>query len=150
MVQSRIAAHRPATFSWWKRDRKKESELGQQQPRPGWQANPAPHPRIRDRPQVADQLEIGCGRRAFKREMEAIPPTSLDAEPSGQQNGDGLGISPGIGRDAEPQPSPGPHGAGGARGEDRDEAAGPCRLAPPPFRPPGPFPCGWLGGPAVS
>ena len=45
---------------------------GYKQQIPGWKANPAPHPRIWDRPQVADQVEIGGGRSAFGHKEEAI------------------------------------------------------------------------------
>ena len=36
-----------------------------QQEVPGWDANPSTHPGIRDRLEVADQIEIGCGRNAL-------------------------------------------------------------------------------------
>jgi hypothetical protein len=38
-----------------------DPEHGQQQQIPGRKPNPAPHPRIRDRLLIGDQVEIGCG-----------------------------------------------------------------------------------------
>jgi hypothetical protein len=55
-----------------------------QQQIPGGNAHPAPHAGIRDRLQVADQVEIGCGRNGFGHREEAIPPTSPDADRPGQ------------------------------------------------------------------
>jgi len=57
-----------------------DSEHGQQQQIPGRKPNPAPHPRIGDRPQIADQVEIGCGGDAFKHKEGAIQPTSTHAD----------------------------------------------------------------------
>jgi len=39
---------------------------------------------IGDRPQKADQVEIGCGRNGFGHREEAISPTSPDADRPGQ------------------------------------------------------------------
>jgi hypothetical protein len=41
-----------------------DSQHRRQQQIPGRKPNPAPHPRIWNRPQVGDQVEIGCGRSA--------------------------------------------------------------------------------------
>lgn len=67
-----------------------DSEHGHQQQIPGWKPNPAPHPRIGDRPQIADQVEMGCGRRAFEHKEEAIPPTSTHADSPGKRAWDRL------------------------------------------------------------
>ena len=61
-----------------------------QQQIPGRNADPASHPRIRDRPEKADQVEIGCGRGAVGRNQEAIPPTSTHADRSGKSACDTL------------------------------------------------------------
>ena len=71
-----------------------DSQHGYQQQIPGWKANPAPHPRIRDRPQVAYQAEIGGGRSAFGHKEEAIPPTSTHADSPDKVPCDGLSINP--------------------------------------------------------
>ncbi len=57
-----------------------DSEHRNQQQLPGRKPNPAPHSRIWDRPQITDQIEIGCGRSAFKHGEEAIPQTSAHAD----------------------------------------------------------------------
>ena len=67
-----------------------DSQHGYQQQKPGWKANPAPHPRIWDRPQLADQVEIGGGRSAFGHKEEAIPPTSTHADSPDKAPCDGL------------------------------------------------------------
>ena len=67
-----------------------DSQHGYPQQIPGWKANPAPHPPIWDRPQVADQVKIGGGRSAFGHKEEAIPPTSTDAEQPRKVPCDGL------------------------------------------------------------
>ena len=55
-----------------------------QQQIPGWNTDPAPHPRIRDRLYKADQVEISCGKSGFGHGKGAIPPTSTDADSPGQ------------------------------------------------------------------
>ncbi len=54
------------------------------------ESEPTPHPRIWDRPQVADQAEIGGGRSAFGHKEEAIPPTSTHAGSPDKAPCDGL------------------------------------------------------------
>jgi hypothetical protein len=61
-----------------------------QQQIPGRNADPAPHPRIRDRPEKADQVEIGCGKCGFGHRKSAIPPTSTHADSPGQETCDTL------------------------------------------------------------
>ena len=56
------------------------SEHSHQQQIPGWKPNAAAHPRIGNRPQVADQVEIGCSESAFNHKEGAIPPTSAHAD----------------------------------------------------------------------
>ena len=46
-----------------------------QQPVPGRDANAQSHARVRDRLEVADQIEIGSSRNALEHREEAIPPT---------------------------------------------------------------------------
>ena len=48
-----------------------DSKHGHQQQVPGRKAHAAAHPRVRARPQIADQVEISCGRSAAK----ALPST---------------------------------------------------------------------------
>jgi hypothetical protein len=48
------------------------------------------HAGIRDRLEVADQVEIGCGRNAFEHKEEAIPPTSAHADSPSKATCDGL------------------------------------------------------------
>ena len=67
-----------------------DSQHGHQQQIPGWKPNPTPHPRIRDRPQVADQVEINCGRSAVEHKEDTIPPTSTHADSPGKDACDGL------------------------------------------------------------
>jgi hypothetical protein len=67
-----------------------DSQHGYQQQIPGWKANTAPHPRIWDRPLIADQDEIGGGRSAFGRKEEAIPPPSTHADSPDKVPCDGL------------------------------------------------------------
>jgi hypothetical protein len=57
-----------------------DPEHGHQQQIPGWKPNPAAHPRIGVRPQIADQIEIGCSGGAFRHKEGAIPPTSTHAD----------------------------------------------------------------------
>jgi hypothetical protein len=45
---------------------------------------PATHSRIRDRHQVADQVEIVCGEAASKHKERVIPPTSSHADRPGK------------------------------------------------------------------
>jgi hypothetical protein len=54
-----------------------DSQHGHQQQIPGWKPKPTPHPRIWDRPQVADQVEINCGRSAVQNKEDTFPPTKL-------------------------------------------------------------------------
>jgi hypothetical protein len=42
-----------------------DAEYRHQQQVPGRDTNPSTHPGIRDRLEVADQIEIGCGRDAL-------------------------------------------------------------------------------------
>ena len=67
-----------------------DSQHRHQQQIPGRKPNPAPHPCIRNRPQIADQIEIGCGRGAFKHRTGAIPPTSTHADSPGKEPCDRL------------------------------------------------------------
>ena len=67
-----------------------DPENGHQQQIPGQKPNPAPHPSIRDRTQIADQVEIVCGKRAFKHKEEAIPLTSPHADSPGKDACGGL------------------------------------------------------------
>ena len=67
-----------------------DPEHGHQQQIPGRKPNPAPHPRIRDRLQIGDQVEIGCGGGAFKHKEGAIAPTSTHADSPGKVACDGL------------------------------------------------------------
>ena len=53
-------------------------------------AHASAHPGIRYRPEVADQVEIGCSRVAFKHKEGAIPPTSTHADSTGKNACDGL------------------------------------------------------------
>lgn len=57
-----------------------DSQNGHQQQIPGRKSNAAPYPRIWDRPQIADLVEIGCVRGAFKHKEKAIPPISTHAD----------------------------------------------------------------------
>ena len=61
-----------------------DSEHGHQQQIPGREPNPAPHPRIGDRPQIAGQVEIGCGRSAVEHKEVTIPSTSAHADSPGK------------------------------------------------------------------
>ena len=67
-----------------------DSQHRHQQQIPGREPNPAPHPCIRDRPQIADEIEIDCRRSAFKHGKGAIPPTSTHARSTGKDACDGL------------------------------------------------------------
>jgi len=67
-----------------------DSEHSHQQQVPGGKAHAAPHPRVWDRPQVADQVEIGCGGGAFEHKEETIPPTSTRADSPGKDACDRL------------------------------------------------------------
>ncbi len=67
-----------------------DSEHGYQNQVPGREPNAAAHPRIGDRPQVADQVEIGCSRSGLGRMQGAIPPTSTHADSPGKDAYDGL------------------------------------------------------------
>jgi hypothetical protein len=64
-----------------------------QQQIPGRKPNPVPHPRIRDRPQIADQIEIGnCGGAIGYK--EEIPSASPDVNRISKSASDTLRISP--------------------------------------------------------
>ena len=67
-----------------------DSQHRHQQQVPGGKTHAASHPRIWDRPQIADQVEIGCGGGAFKHKEGAIPPTSTHADSPGKDACDGL------------------------------------------------------------
>ena len=67
-----------------------DSEHGHQKQVPGRETNPAPHTRIWDRPQVADQVEIGCSGNAVAHKEGAIPPTSTHADRPSKGPCDGL------------------------------------------------------------
>ena len=53
-----------------------DSQHRHQQQVPGGNAYATPHAGIGDRPQKADQVEIGCGRKGFGHRRVAAPPTS--------------------------------------------------------------------------
>ena len=57
---------------------------------PGRNAHASAHPGIRYRLEVADQVEIGCSRVAFKHKEGAIPPTSTHADSPGKEACDRL------------------------------------------------------------
>jgi len=57
-----------------------DSQHRHQEQLPGRKPNPAPHPRIRDRPQITDQVEIRGGRNTFQHRKGAIPPASTIAD----------------------------------------------------------------------
>ena len=67
-----------------------DAEHRHQKQIPGRDANPSTHPSIRDRLEVADQIEIGCGRSAVGHKEEAIPPTSTHADNPGKKPWDRL------------------------------------------------------------
>ena len=67
-----------------------DSQHRHQQQVPGWDANAPPHARVRDRLEVADQIEIGCSRNALEHREEAIPPTSTHADSPGKRPWDRL------------------------------------------------------------
>jgi hypothetical protein len=53
-----------------------DAEHRHQQQATGRDANPSTHPGIRDRLEVADQIEIDCGRNGLEHREGVIPPTS--------------------------------------------------------------------------
>jgi len=67
-----------------------DSKYRHQQQVSGRNAHPAAHAGIRDRLEVADQVEIGCGRNAFEHKEEAITPTSAHADSPSKATCDGL------------------------------------------------------------
>ncbi len=67
-----------------------DSQHRHQQQVPGRDANAPPHARVRDRLEVADQIEIGCARDALEHREEAIPPTSTHADSPGKRPWDRL------------------------------------------------------------
>jgi hypothetical protein len=68
----------------------------------GRDADPTPHPSIRNRFEEADQVEIGCRQCGFGQGEGAIPPTSTHAGCCGQGACDILSISPGPPRACRP------------------------------------------------
>ena len=67
-----------------------DSEHRQQQQIPGRNPHPAPHSDVRDRIEVADQIEIGSGVNTGEQKGEAIPPASTHADSTGKQPCEGL------------------------------------------------------------
>jgi hypothetical protein len=67
-----------------------DPEHRHQQQVPSRKTHAAPHARVRDRLEVADQIEIGCGRDALEHREEAIPPTSAHADSPGKRPWDRL------------------------------------------------------------
>ena len=67
-----------------------DPEHRHQQQVPGRGANAPPHLGIRDRLEVADQIEIGCCRGGVGHKEEAIPPSKPHAGSSGQSTRDTL------------------------------------------------------------
>ena len=61
-----------------------DAEHRHQQQIPGRDAYPSTHPSIRDRLEVADQIEIGCGSNTLEHGEETIPPTSTHAQSPGK------------------------------------------------------------------
>jgi hypothetical protein len=59
-----------------------------QQQIPGRNADPTPHPRIRDRHEKADQVEIGGRKSGFWHGKGAIPPTPTHADSAGKETCD--------------------------------------------------------------
>ena len=57
---------------------------------PGRKTHAAPHPRIWDRSQIADKVEIACGGSTFKHKEGATPPSSTHADSTGKNTCDGL------------------------------------------------------------
>jgi hypothetical protein len=72
-----------------------DPEHRHQQQIPGRDADPTPHPSIRNRLEEADQVEIGCSQCGFGQGEGAIPPTSTHEESRSQGACDTLSISPG-------------------------------------------------------
>jgi hypothetical protein len=60
----------------------KDSQDGHQQQVPGRDANAPSNARVRDRLEVANQIEIGCGRDGLGQRVEATPPASNHADSS--------------------------------------------------------------------
>jgi hypothetical protein len=56
----------------------------------GRESDAQSHSGIRNCLEVADQIEIGCGGRAFGHREEAIPPTSTHARSPGKKACDGF------------------------------------------------------------
>jgi hypothetical protein len=67
-----------------------DSQDGHQQQVSGRDAYAPPHARVWDRLEVADHIEIGCGRDALEHREEAIPPTSTHADNLGKSTWDRL------------------------------------------------------------
>ena len=67
-----------------------DAQHGHQQQVPGWDANAPPHADIRNRLEVADQIEIVYGCRACGHREEAIPPSSTHARSPGKRAYDTL------------------------------------------------------------
>jgi hypothetical protein len=67
-----------------------DAQHGHKQQIPGGDTNPAPHPRVGDRLEEADQIEISCGRNAFGHKEGTNPPTSAHADSPGNGACNGL------------------------------------------------------------
>ncbi len=67
-----------------------DSEHGHQQQVPSWKPYSPPHPRVRDRLEVADQIEIGCGSSGFRHKAGASPLSSTHADSPDQSTCDTL------------------------------------------------------------
>ena len=67
-----------------------DPEHRNQQQVPGRDANAPSHAHVRDRLEIADQIEIGCSRNALEHREEAIPPTSTHADSCGKRPWDRL------------------------------------------------------------
>jgi hypothetical protein len=61
-----------------------DSQHSHQQQVPSRKANAPPHARVRDRLEVANQFEIGCGRGGFRHKAGAIPLSSAHVARPGQ------------------------------------------------------------------
>lgn len=72
-----------------------DSQHRHQQQVPGRNAHPTSHAGVRDRPQKADQVEIGWDKSGSGDGEEAITPTSTHVGSTGQGAWDTLLISPG-------------------------------------------------------
>jgi len=57
-----------------------------------WDTNVPPYERVRDRPEVADQIEIGSGRSALEYSEEAIPTISTRSRSPGKRCWNRVGL----------------------------------------------------------